>query len=211
MKWHEGGGHATRAWWWQEVYKGGVQVLACCVTSPPFYKRMLFLPLTSHCCKDAVSSKPHHRPLRRTRSSFTSVCSSLLRNQRFSQMSTWDKWEPFAAVMVPKNDLKCFSLLSFPVRLFLYFPLALFNFLKFFLFFVQTHETLLKLSQGIIIIIAKHQNPVATAMHYNTLLGNPASIHQMLASSPKLIATIKTFCHKMTGAHVLYTICQWQM
>lgn len=135
MKWHEGGGHATRAWWWQEVYKGGVHVLACCVTSPPFYKRMLFLPLTSHCCKDAVSSKPHHRPLRRTRSSFTSVCPSLLRNQRFSQMSTWDKWEPFAAVMVPKNDLKCFSLLSFPVRLFFLLSFRIFQFLKVSFFF----------------------------------------------------------------------------
>lgn len=111
------GGHATSAWWGQEVYKGGVHVFACCVTSPPFYKCMLFLPLTSHCCKDVISSEPHHRPQRRTRSSFTSACPSLLRNQRFSQMSSWDKWEPFAAVMAPnkkKNDLKCFSLPSFP-------------------------------------------------------------------------------------------------
>lgn len=96
-----GGGRATRAWWGQEVYKGGVHVLACCVRSPPLSKHMLFLPLTSHCCKDVVSSEPHHRPLRRTRSSFTSACPSLLRNQRFSRMSSWVQKMTWNASLCP--------------------------------------------------------------------------------------------------------------
>lgn len=126
-----GGGRATRAWRGQQVYKGGVHVFACCVSSPPFYKWMLFLPLTFHCCKDAVSSEPHHRPLWRTRSSFTSACPSLLRNQRFPQMSSWGKWEPFAAVMAPKNGL-C-TLVS--CALLFYFS---FVFLNFYVLFVCT-------------------------------------------------------------------------
>lgn len=63
---------------------------------------LLFLPLTSHCWNDGVSSEPCHRPLWRTLSSLTSACPSLLCNQRSSQMSRWDKWEPFPPVMAPE-------------------------------------------------------------------------------------------------------------
>ena len=43
-----------------------------------------------------------HRPLWRTLSLLTSACPSLLCNQRSSEMSRWDKWEPFPTVMAPE-------------------------------------------------------------------------------------------------------------
>lgn len=66
-----------------------------------------------------VSSEPHRRPLWRILSSLTSACPSLLLNQRFSQMSSWDKWEPFADVMAPRNDMKCFSFCPFTLHFFI--------------------------------------------------------------------------------------------
>lgn len=112
---------------------------------------------TSHTCYFypwlliVVSSEPHRRPLWRILSSLTSACLCLLRNQRFSQMSSWDKWEPFAAVMAPRNDINCFSFCPFPVhffilsyRIFKSLPLFLFLLSIFYIcFWVSTNSWIL--------------------------------------------------------------------
>lgn len=93
------------------LQRQSTRVILLCHTSPTcyFYPWLLIV----------VSSEPHRRPLWRILSSLTSACPSLLRNQRFSQMSSWDKWEPFAAVMAPGIDLKGFSYCPFPVHFFI--------------------------------------------------------------------------------------------
>lgn len=91
---------------------------------------LLFLPLTSHCCNGGVLSEPGHRPLWRTLSSLTSACPPLLCNQRSSQMSRWDKWDPFPPVMAPEmvwsascflpfNTQDCSSFVSYLILSFL--------------------------------------------------------------------------------------------
>ena len=82
--------------------KGCIRVGHAVPPCPLCPSALLFLPLTSHCCNDGVSSEPYHRPLWRTLSSLTSACPFLLCNQRSSQMSRWDKWEPFPLVMAPE-------------------------------------------------------------------------------------------------------------
>ncbi len=82
--------------------KDSIRVHPAVPHRPLFPSALLFLPLTSHCCNNGVSSEPCHRPLWRTLSSLTSACPSLLCNQRSSQMSRWDKWEPFPPVMAPE-------------------------------------------------------------------------------------------------------------
>lgn len=56
-----------------------------------------------------VSFEPCHRPLWWMLSPLTSACPSLLCNQRSSQMSRWDKWEPIPSCNGPRNGLECFS------------------------------------------------------------------------------------------------------
>lgn len=93
----------------------------CCATSPPplhpvpcyFYPWLLIVVIM------AYHPSRHHRPLWRTLSLLTSACPSLLCNQRSSEMSRWDKWEPFPTVMAPEMCrgafFSCPSLSIFPL------------------------------------------------------------------------------------------------
>lgn len=93
----------------------------CCATSPPplhpvpcYFYPWLLIVVTM-----AYHPSRHHRPLWRTLSLLTSACPSLLCNQRSSEMSRWDKWEPFPTVMAPEMCrgafFSCPSLSIFPL------------------------------------------------------------------------------------------------
>lgn len=75
----------------------------CCATSPPLHPvPCYFYPWLLIVVKMAYHPSRRHRPLWRTLSLLTSACPSLLCNQRSSEMSRWDKWEPFPTVMAPE-------------------------------------------------------------------------------------------------------------
>lgn len=94
----------------------------CCATSPPpplhpvpcYFYPWLLIVVTM-----AYHPSRHHRPLWRTLSLLTSACPSLLCNQRSSEMSRWDKWEPFPTVMAAEMCrgafFSCPSLSIFPL------------------------------------------------------------------------------------------------
>lgn len=93
----------------------------CCATSPPplhpvpcYFYPWLLIVVTM-----AYHPSRRHRPLWRTLSLLTSACPSLLCNQRSSEMSRWDKWEPFPTVMAAEMCrgafFSCPSLSIFPL------------------------------------------------------------------------------------------------
>ena len=92
----------------------------CCATWPPLLLHPVpcyFYPWLLIVGTMAYHPSRRHRPLWRTLSLLTSVCPSLLCNQRSPEMSRWDKWEPFPTVMAPEMCRGAFFSLSLSFHL----------------------------------------------------------------------------------------------